>query len=272
MRLKDKVAIVTGGNSGIGRGIVHRFAAEGAKVAILARNGEKAAKVVAEVAGAGGEAIFLACELGNEDEVERAIAEVVRQYGRLDVVAQNAGVGGRRVEVQPQDRPGTRWAKMRGPDLDGPYYVCAHALPHLARTKGSIVVTTSTAAWHGNWGTYCIAKAGCEALVKAFACEGAPMGVRVNGVSPGWIAIERDAEASPTGGSGGGWQMPPSALGRVGTPAEIAGAVLFLASEDASYVTGQTLIVDGGLVILDYPSMPMLGGIQAKLYSQPVEE
>jgi len=271
MRLKDRVAIVTGGNSGIGRGIVHRFAAEGARVAILARNAEKGALVVAEVAAAGGEAVFVSCEIAEEAQVEAAIAEVVARFGRLDVVAQNAGVGGRRVEVAPGDPPGTRWARMRGPDLDGPYYVCAHALPHLARTKGSIVVTTSTAAWHGNWGTYCIAKAGCEALVKAFACEGAPMGVRVNGVSPGWVAIERDAEASPSGGQDGGWQMPPSALGRVGTPAEIAGAVLFLAGEDASYVTGQTLIVDGGLVILDYPSMPMLGAIQAKLYSQPVE-
>lgn len=268
MRLKDKVAIVTGGNSGIGRGIVQRFAAEGAQVAIVARNAEKGARVVAEVAAAGGKADFFPCDLVEEAEVEKTVAAVVARYGRLDILAQNAGVGGRRVVVEPGDGPGTRWARMRGPDLDGPYYICGHALPHLAKTKGSIVVTTSTAAWHGNWGTYCIAKAGCEALVKAFACEGAPMGVRVNGVSPGWIAIERDAEASPTGGDG--WQMPPSALGRVGQPSEIAGAVLFLVSEDASYVTGQTLIVDGGLVILDYPSMPMLGAIQAKLYSQPI--
>ena len=115
---------------------------------------------------------------------------------------------------------------------------------------------SSTATWHGNWGTYGIAKAGVEGLVRSFAAEGAALGVRCNGVSPGWISTERDDEDPPSGG--GAWSLPPSALNRMGTPAEIAAAVLFLASDEASFVTGQTLVVDGGLMMLDYPSMKML--------------
>jgi NAD(P)-dependent dehydrogenase (short-subunit alcohol dehydrogenase family) len=133
-----------------------------------------------------------------------------------------------------------------------------------------MVNTSSTATWHGNWGLYGVAKAAVEALTRSFAAEGAPLGVRVNGVSPGWIATENDAKAPPSGSADGDWAMPPSALNRMGTPAEIAAAVMFLASEEASFITGQTLIVDGGLMILDYPSMPLLETVAKDAYSQPV--
>lgn len=254
--MKDKVALITGGNSGIGRGIAKRFAAEGARVAIVGRNRERGERVVGELEAAGAEAGFWSCELSSEDASAAMVEEVADRFGGIDVVVNNAGVGGRRAGVGDEDSPGVRWQKLRGPNLDAPWFVSSHALPHLARRRGSIVCISSTATWHGNWGTYGIAKAGVEALVRSFAAEGARLGVRCNGVSPGWITTERDAEEPPSGG--GGWFLPPSALGRMGTPAEIAAAVLFLASDEASFVTGQTLIVDGGLMILDYPSMKML--------------
>jgi len=270
MRFKDKVVLVTGGNSGIGRGIVHAALAEGARVPFVGRDKKKGARVEAEIKEKGGEGAFYPVELSDDKAVQALIEDVVKRFGRLDVVVNNAGVGGRRAGVKDKDSSATRWEKLRGPNLDAPYFVSAHALPHLAKTKGSMVNISSTATWHGNWGLYGIAKAGVEALTRSFAAEGAPMGVRVNGVSPGWIATENDAVSQPSGSADGSWAMPPAALNRMGTPAEIAAAVLFLASSEASYITGQTLIVDGGLMILDYPSMPLLEEVAKDAYSQPV--
>ena len=275
MRMKDKVALITGGNSGIGRGIVDRFAAEGAAVAIVARDRTRGERAADEVRAGGSDAGFFSCDLAREDAVAAMVGAVAARFGRIDVVVNNAGVGGRRAGVRDDDPPGVRWQKLRGPNLDAPWFVTSYALPHLARTRGSVVCISSTATWHGNWGTYGIAKAGVEALVRSFAAEGAALGVRCNGVSPGWISTERDGEDPPSGG--GDWAVPPSALGRMGTPAEIAAAVLFLASGEAGFVTGQTLIVDGGMVLLDYPSMKMLENSGAGMMSgtgggQPVGE
>ena len=270
MRLKDKIALITGGNSGIGRGIVHRFIREGAKVAIAARDKAKGKAVMGEVAGMKGEAEFYPVDLADEKAVAKLIADVVKRFGGLDIVINNAGVGGRRSGIEPTDAPGVRWDKMRGPNLDAAYFTGSYAMPHLAKAKGAMVNISSTATFHGNWGLYCVAKTAIEALTRAQAAEGGPHGVRVNGISPGWIATERDAGAPPSGTTDGTWQLPPSVLNRVGTPAEIAAAAQFLASNEASFVTGQTLIVDGGLVIQDYTSLPLLRTMGNKLYSGTV--
>lgn len=267
MRMDGKVALVTGGNSGIGRGIVHRFVDEGAAVAFVGRDPAKGAEVTGEVEARGGSGAFFAVDLADEGAVAELVDEVVVRFGRLDVVVNNAGVGSRRCGVAPDDPPGARWGKLRGPNLDAPYFVSSYALPLLAGSKGAIVNISSTATFHGNWGLYGVAKAGVEALTRSFAVEGAAHGVRVNCVSPGWIATEKDAEQPAAGSADGTWAMPPSLLDRMGTPAEIAAAVLFLASDEASFITGQVLIVDGGMMGLDYPSRPLLQEVGHRLFS-----
>ncbi len=260
MRLKDKVVLVTGGNSGIGRGIVRTAVEEGARVAIAGRDRAKGGETLEEIHAAGGEAAFFPGDLAEEDDA-RALVEVASEhFGGLDVVVNNAGAGSRRCGVEPGDGPGLRLRKLLGPNLEAAYYVGAYAMPALkARGGGAIVNISSTATFHGNWGSYGVAKAGVEALTRAQATEGAPHGIRANAVSPGWIktgATEGSAAAED-------WEAGASLLGRMGRPEEIARAVCFLASGEASFVTGATLIVDGGLTITDYPSLPFLDAVGA---------
>jgi NAD(P)-dependent dehydrogenase (short-subunit alcohol dehydrogenase family) len=257
-RFAGRTVMVTGGNSGIGRGIVHRFAAEGARVALVGRDPGKGRAVEAEVQGQGGEARFFACDLTREAEVE-VLLRAVESFGALSIVVNNAGLGGRRTPISKGDGPGERWEKFRRPNLDATLYVSAHALPVIARAGGGAIVNiSSTATLHGNWGYYCVAKAAVEALTRSLAVEAAPHGIRVNAVSPGWISIDMDAVQHASGSADGAWKLPPSLLDRMGSPSEIAAAVAFLASDDASFITGQTLIVDGGLAVTDYSSLELL--------------
>jgi NAD(P)-dependent dehydrogenase (short-subunit alcohol dehydrogenase family) len=268
MRLEGKVALITGGNSGIGRGIVHRFVDQGARVAFVGRDEVKGAAVADEVKRRNGEGAFFAADLAREDAVATLVDDVQRAFGGIDIIVNNAGLGAIRCGVEDGDGPGTRWDKLRGPNVDAAYFVSAYALPALKRSgKGAIVNISSTSALHGNWGLYCVAKAAVEGLTRSLAAEGAPYGIRANCVSPGWIETETDAVQHPSGSGGGDWESPPSLLGRMGTPAEIAAAVLFLASEEASFITGQTLIVDGGLAIIDYSSLPFLDEVGHRLFS-----
>lgn len=270
MRFDNRIVLVTGGNSGIGRGIVHRFVAEGARVAFAGRDADKGRAVEEEVRASGGDATFFVCNLAEEGAVAKLIGKVAA-WGGLDVLVNNAGVGSRRSGITEQDGPGARWDKMRGPNLDSTYFTSAYALPVMRDNGGGAIVNiSSTATLHGNWGLYCVAKAAVEALTRSLAVEGAPHKVRANCVSPGWIATDIDATDNPAGTASGDWDVPPGVLNRMGSPAEIAAAVVFLASSEASFITGQTLTVDGGLSILDYTSLRLLEKRGEALFSGTV--
>lgn len=270
MRLKDKVVLVTGGNSGIGRGIARTAAGEGARLAIAGRDAEKGAATLEEIERAGGEAAFFAGDLSREADARDLVARARERFGRLDAVVNNAGVGSRRCGVEAGDGPGVRLRKLLGPNLEAAYYVSAYAMPALRDAGGGAIVNiSSTATLHGNWGSYGVAKAGIEALTRAQAAEGAPHGIRANAVSPGWIRTGATQES----GARADWERGASLLGRMGEPEEIARAVIFLACEEASFVTGATLIVDGGLTVTDYPSLPFLEAVGAwKLFPGLLEE
>lgn len=264
MKLLGKAVLVTGGNSGIGRAIALRAATEGGRVGITGRDPAKGAAVLGELRAAGAEAIFLAADLSQEAEAASVVDRVADRFDGLDVVVNNAGAGARRSGVELQDGAGERLRKILDANLHAAYHVAARAMPRLAsRGRASIVNISSTAALHGTWGNYGIAKAAIEALTRSLAVQGAPHGVRANGVSPGWITTDVTTGHPDV-------DRAASLFGRMGTADEIARAVVFLASDDASFVTGQTLIVDGGLTITDYPSQPWLEAVGAwKLFPGP---
>ena len=307
-----RLALVTGGNFGIGRGIAHKFAQEGASIAIVARNEARAKAVVGEIESLGAHAAFFKTDVSCEEDVVKMISAVYGHFERIDFVINNAGVGSQHcgnTEVTP---PGKRWEVLRGACLDSTYWVTSHSLPHLAKQRGSAVINiSSTATLHGNWqvvvtclnrpeayicallgcaylvcahaaglttddgrcarrGLYGAAKAGVEGITRSFAAEVAPYGIRVNGISPGWIETSPEETAAAMGGDGRDWSLPPSLFNRMGTPAEIANTAAFLASPAASFITGQTITVDGGMSIIDYPSMPSLQSVGHRVFSHSI--
>lgn len=267
MKFKDKVALVTGGNFGIGRGIALRLADEGASIVIAARNEERANKVLGELADKGHTAIFIKTDVSGEAAIKAMIDATMERFGRLDVLVNNAGCGSQHCGIVEDTPPAERWEIFRRANLDSTYLTSAHALAHLAKNKGSAIVNiSSTGTWHANWGLYGVAKAGVEGMTRSFAAEGAPYGIRVNAISPGWIETSPE-ETAAAQGDNGGWEMPPSILDRMGTPEEIASTAAFLASDEASFITGQTIQVDGGLMLVDYPSRPSLETVGHRLFS-----
>lgn len=249
-RLSGKRAIVTGAGSGIGRASAVLFAREGAKVVAVDRVEDAVDETAAMIRKAGGTVTSVAADVGNEEAVRGFIEHCVKTHGGLDVVYANAGISGGMVPLAEQTVD--YWAEILRINLIGPFLAIKHASPHMIRQgKGSIVCTASVAGLRANAGAtaYSASKAGVVSLVQTTANEFYGTGVRVNAVCPGLIEtgmtkpIFDNARSRGTDAKIG--QLNP--LKRYGVPEEIAHMALFLASDDASYVNGQAIAVDGGL-------------------------
>jgi 3-oxoacyl-[acyl-carrier protein] reductase len=243
-RLGGKVALVTGGGRGIGRGITLELAREGADVAIDFRRGRDAAEATAaEVRAMGRQAEVVQADVGDCEAVAAMVAHVTGHFGRLDVVVANSGVASRFQSVADLDP--AEWRRVMSTDLDGAFYTARAVVPYLVAAKGSLIFISSVGADMAAAGgaPYHCAKAGVNTLTKVLAKELASSGVRVNAIAPGLVRSDMGDRLLKFFGDELVKTIP---LGRPGEPADIGRAAVFLASEDAAWITGKILRIDGG--------------------------
>jgi NAD(P)-dependent dehydrogenase (short-subunit alcohol dehydrogenase family) len=247
--LAGRRALVTGASRGIGRAIARAFASAGARVALASRKQDGVAAVACEIESAGGVALPIACHVGRRDDVDVLVGRVVDAWGGIDILVNNAGTN---PAMSPLvDLPEAVWEKILDVNLRGPLRLCQRVAPGMAEAgRGSIINMSSVAGVEPfpSLGAYSISKAGLDSLTKVLARELGPSGVRVNGLAPGLIATQFSAAlmSSPAIYEGTIARTP---LRRHGVPEDVVGAALFLASDASAFVTGQTLIVDGGSVV-----------------------
>lgn len=255
-RFEGKVALVTGGASGIGAATVRRLRSEGARVAIGDLAEATGAALAEDLAGQDGGAAFFAVDVAEQGQVERLVAAAAERFGRLDVLVNNAGIGsfGETPELDPE-----QWHRVIAVDLHSVFYACRAAIPHLRRAGGGAIVNTaSISGLGGDYGlaAYNAAKGAVVNYTRTLALDHGRDGIRVNAVCPGPIdtplvgpLVQNDAIVAEYG------RLIP--LGRIGRAGEVAAAIAFLASDDASYVSGACLEVDGALTAhTGQPNLP----------------
>jgi len=250
MKLDGKVAIITGGNSGIGKATATLFAREGAQVCITGRNEKRCREVVSEITEAGGQAIFVIADVRIPDECRKTVEAALERFGRVDILFNNAGVY---YPDNAVDCPEEEWDLTIDINLKGTFLMSKFALPPMIE-RGSGVIINNGSGWGIVGGkqavSYCASKGGVVLMTKAMAIDHATQGIRVNCLCPGDVVtpmLDEDAERK-----GLAWEdyheqaVAQRPMRRMGTPEEIAKAALFLASDDSTFMTGATLVVDGG--------------------------
>lgn len=248
MKFEGRVAVVTGGATGIGRETAVRFAREGARVAIADVDDDRGEAVANEVRDAGAEALFRKTDVGREREVEALFDDVVETLGRVDVVVNNAGIEGTPsgvTEVTEEELD-----RVLGVNLKGPFFGMKHGIPRIVESGGGAVVNVSSVAGlvgYEGLAPYVASKHAVVGLTRSAALEYAAEGIRVNAVCPGVVdteMIERYTRGDDAATEG---LVATEPIGRMADPAEIAATVVWLCSDDASFVTGHPMVVDGGL-------------------------
>lgn len=245
-RLDGKAAIVTGSTRGIGRAIAEGLIAQGARVVISSEDAQDTAKVAAELGQPG-----IACDVTDRAQLSRLIDFAVEQLGGLDVLVCNAGITGKPGPFADIDM--ADYARVMAVNLTSQVELCNLALPHIAaRGGGSAILVSSLSGLRGNGriNAYALAKAGVAQLARNLAVEWGPTAVRVNAISPGFIATELSAPLLADE-QFMARRMAMTPLRRPGLPSEVAGAAVFLASPAGAFVTGHNLVVDGGTIITD---------------------
>jgi NAD(P)-dependent dehydrogenase (short-subunit alcohol dehydrogenase family) len=249
MRLKDKIALITGGTSGIGEATAMLFSAEGAKVVITGRNPERGAAITQRITQQSGEAIFIRADVSIAADCNRTVDETIRAFGKLDILFNNAGVFYPQTAIECSE---DQWDEQIDVNLKGTFLMSKYALPCMI-AQGQGVIINNSSGWGIVGGdhavAYCASKGGVVLMTKAMAIDHGRQGIRVNCICPGDVdtpMLPGDAKMR-----GLSWQSyledcNKRPIGRIGTPNEIAKAVLFLASDDSSFMTGAALVVDGG--------------------------
>jgi len=250
MKLQDKVAIVTGAGKGIGQGIARVFVKYGAKVVVADWDEDAGLRTADELRRSGGDAIFVKCDVSNEEQVKAMIQAAIASYGRLNILVNNAGIG---VYKTVLDTTSEDWDRCLGVNLKGVFLCSKYAIPHIKAAGGGAIVNIASVHSYQNVGgtaPYAASKGGVVALTRVMAIDHGRDNIRVNAICPGWIdtpLIQGIFAASPDPEEAKRAVERRQILGRLGRPEEVGEAAAFLASDEASYITGASLMVDNGM-------------------------
>ncbi|MHB8972439.1 MAG: SDR family NAD(P)-dependent oxidoreductase [Pirellulaceae bacterium] len=251
MRLENRVAIVTGASKGIGAGIAREFSREGAKVVVVSRGQAEGLTVAEELGSKEGRAIYVQTDVTQSADIRALISKTIEMFGRLDILVNNAGY---HISKNVEETSEEEWEFIQNTNLRSTFLCSKYAIPHLRKTRGNIINISSMVGLVGqpNAGAYSATKGGQIAMSKGMAIDFAPDGIRVNVICPGWIQTplvedwfnqQKDTEAARK------YIYGRHPLGRIGTSEECGKAAVFLASDDAAFITGVTLNIDGGITL-----------------------